>query len=231
MASPTLYARFEPRLYERVLQAAEVEGVSLSAFLRLAVSEHLGTVEREAKERAELMAEARRFLAVPPGEAAVDRDFHSLVDRYVRFLESAAGRLSEAEQRGRARALVEIVNGALVDADGQEITFAEFRPEASPVGLESAGTPRRRGFLKAALAAERARALLQAPPPVSPLPSAAGLLGEARTRELWTQAISWPGWRRVFCGQHGVVPCALGEVDRCYLSCRLGATGNGSEVA
>jgi hypothetical protein len=74
VASPTLYARFEPKLYERVVAAAEAEGLSLSAFLRETVSEHLGTVEREAAERAALLAEARRFLAAPAGAAAADRD-------------------------------------------------------------------------------------------------------------------------------------------------------------
>jgi hypothetical protein len=37
VTSPFLHARFEPRLYERVLRAAEAEHVSLSAFLRMAV--------------------------------------------------------------------------------------------------------------------------------------------------------------------------------------------------
>jgi hypothetical protein len=55
------------------------------------------------------------------------------------------------------------------------------------------------------------------------------LLGEARTRELFSQALGWPGWRPVFCGQHGMVPCAPGsDGTRCYLSCTI---PTGPEVA
>ncbi len=96
-----------------------------------------------------------------------------------------------------------------------------------PRGRRSGGAgagrhARRRGFLRAALAAERARALLAALPEPSPAPSAAGLLGEARTRKLWTEAVSWPGWRRVFCGQHGIVPSApSSDGTRCYLGCTI----------
>ncbi len=220
MASPILYARFEPRLYERVLQAAEAEGLALSAFLRMAVSEHLGTVEREAAERAELLAEARRFLAAGPGTTDVDLRARRLVERYVAALDSTAGRISEAEQRGRARALREVAFGALEPIDGTEVTFGEFRPDGPPVALE-ATSPRRRGYLREHLAAERARALLQAPPPASSLPSAAGLLGEERTRELWNEAIGWPGWRRLFCRHHGIVPSSPDDSGRCYLGCSV----------
>jgi hypothetical protein len=118
--------------------------------------------------------------------------------------------------------LVEIANGALEPLDGQELAFPEFRPGSPPVDLE-ATTPRRRGFLRAALATERARALLQAAPPPSPPPSAAGLLGEARTKELWDQTVGWPGWRWAFCDQHGMVPSAPSSDGqrRCYLGCSL----------
>ena len=210
--------RLTERIHGRVLEAAQAEGLSVSGWVRRAILDRLDDSGREAAERAALLAEARRFLA-NPGE---DRDAAGLVERYVRALETVSGRMSAAEQHGRARALAEIAAGALEPIDGEELTFGEFRPDSPPVALELAGTPRRRGFLKAALAAERARALLQAAPEPAPPPSAAGLLGEARTRELWDQAISWPGWRRVFCGQHGVVPCApSSDGARCYLGCTI----------
>lgn len=217
MASPFLHARFEPRLYERVMAAVRAEGSSLSEFLRAAVEAKLGAVEREAAERAALLAEARSFLA-DPGE---DREAASLVSRYVAAVEAQVGRLSLAEQRGRQRAVAEIAGGALKPLDGAELEVVASEQAAWPVVLETT-TPRRRGFLKAALAAERARALLQAAPPVPPPPSAAGLLGEARTRQLWGEAVSWPGWRRVFCSQHGIVPSApSSDGARCYLGCTL----------
>src|SRR6266508_3136962 len=173
VASPFVHARFEPRLYERVLQAAAAQGVTVSGFVREAV-------------------------------------------------EAQLGRLSAFEARGRARALAEIAGGALEPLDGQELTFAEFRPDGPPVALELAATPRRRGFLRAALAAERARALLEAAPEPSPLPSAAGLLGEARTKELFNEALGWPGMRPVFCASHGMTPCApSSDGARCYLGCSL----------
>jgi hypothetical protein len=193
VASPYVHVRMEPRLHERVVAAAEAEGLTISGWLRRAALDRLDDTGREAAERAALLAEARRFLAVPAGPTAADRDAYSLVDRYVKAIEAQAGRLSLAEQRGRTRALQEIAQGALEPLDGAELTLAEFRPDGPPVTLELAATPRRRGFLKAALAAERARALLQALPSPEPPPSAAGLLGEQRTRELWTEAIGWPG--------------------------------------
>jgi hypothetical protein len=218
MASPRVDLRLDGRVHARVLQAAQAEGLTVSGWVRRAILDRLGDSSREASERAALLAEARRFLA-NPGEG---REAASLVSRYVAAIEAAAGRLSLAEQHGRARALVEIANGALEPLDGEELIFPEFRPDGPPVALELAGTPRRRGFLKAALATERARALLQAPPEPSPAPSAAGLLGEARTRELWTEAIGWPGWRRVFCQTHGIVPSAPGsDGSKCYLGCSI----------
>jgi hypothetical protein len=221
VASPFLHARFEPKLYERVLGAAEAEGVSLSAFLRMAVLEKLGTVDRLEAERAALLAEARAFLAVTPGTSAVDREAHGLVERYVAAIEAQAGRLSLFEQRGRARALQEIADGALQPLDGQELTFPEYRPDGPPVVLETT-SPGRRGFLREELARARSRALLQAPPTSAPPPSAPGLLGEARTHELFNEALGWFGWRPVFCVQHGMVPCAPGsEGARCYLSCTI----------
>lgn len=218
MASPRLDVRLPERLRERVDQAAAADGLSVSQWVRKAILEKLGDEDAEARERAELLAEARAFLAIPPGNSTVDRDGYALISKYVAALESSAGRLSLAEQRGRARALAEIAAGALEPLDGEVLTFPAFSPGDPPPALEVT-SPRRRGFLKAALAAERARTLLQAPPPPSPPPSAAGLLGEQRTRELWNQAISWPGWQRLFCAQHGIVPSSPDDPGRCYLGC------------
>src|SRR6266511_4081603 len=218
VASPFVHARFEPRLYERVLQAAAAQGVTVSGFVREAVEAKLDDASRLASERAKLLAEARSFLQDPDG----GREAHHLVSCYVAAVEAQAGRLSAFEARGRARALAEIAGGALEPLDGQELTFAEFRPDGPPVALELAATPRRRGFLRAALAAERARALLEAAPEPSPLPSAAGLLGEARTKELFNEALGWPGMRPVFCASHGMTPCApSSDGARCYLGCSL----------
>ena len=231
MASPFLHARFEPRLYERVLQAAGAEGLSVSGWLRRAALDRLSDTSREASERAALLAEARKFLVggVVARPSAADQDAYSLVERYVAAIESSAGRLSLFEQRGRARALIEIANGALEPLDGQELTFPAFRPDGPPVALELAATPRQRGYLKASLAAERARALLEAPPAIGLAPSAAGLLGEQRCRELFDEALGWPGMRPVFCASHGMTPCAPGsDGTRCYLGCTVPA---GPEVA
>jgi hypothetical protein len=158
-----------------------------------------------------------------------------LIARYVKALESSAGRLSLAEQHGRTRALREIAAGAFEATDGEVV---ELRPygitdeSELPTVLDTT-TPRRRGFLRASLAAERAHALLQAPPPpAAPLATAAGLLGERRTRDLFDEAIRWPGVRSVYCAQHGVTPCAPGsEGERCYLGCTIPTTGSGPEVA
>jgi len=210
--------RLTERIHGRVLEAAQAEGLSVSGWVRRAILDRLDDSGREAAERAALLAEARRFLA-NPGE---DRDAAGLVERYVRALETVSGRMSAAEAHGRQRALQEIASGALEPIDGEELTFPEFRPDGPPVALELTGSPRRRGFLRAALAAERARALLQAAPEPAPPPSAAGLLGEARTRELWTEAVGWPGWRRVFCQMHGIVPSApSSDGTRCYLGCSI----------
>jgi len=211
--------RLDQRVHGRVLQAAQAEGLSVSGWVRRAILDRLGDATREASERAALLAEARRFLA-DPGEG---RDAAGLVSRYVRALETVSGRMSAAEAHGRQRALLEIARGALEPLDGEELTYGEFRP-GPPPALELAGTPRRRGFLREQLARERARALLAAPPVIPPAPSAAGLLGEQRTRELWSEAISWPGWRRIFCSVHGVVPCApSSDGARCYLGCSIPA--------
>jgi hypothetical protein len=67
-----------------------------------AVEDHVGALEREAAERAALLAEARRFLAVPAGSSPADREAHHLVERDVQALEATAGRISAAEARGRA---------------------------------------------------------------------------------------------------------------------------------
>lgn len=229
MVSPILYGRFPERLATRVLEAASSEGVTVSKWLRQAALERLGAVSSAETERTALLAEARKFLALPPGDNAVDRDVYKLVERYVAAIESTAGRLSLAEEHGRARALIEIANGALEPIDGTEVTFGEFRPDAPLVVLETT-TPRRRGFLRETLARERARALLQAPPLPSPAPSAAGLLGEERTKELWLQATRGalrPAWG--FCRQHGMVPLAetMDGRRQCYLGCSL----DGPEVA
>jgi hypothetical protein len=216
-----LYGRFPERLHARVLEAAEALGLTLSQFLRMAVEEKLGTVDRLEVERAALLKEARAFLAVTPGTSAVDREAHSLVERYVAAIEAQSGRLSLFEQRGRERALIEIANGALEPLDGQELAFPEYRPDGPPVVLETT-EQRRRGFLKAALAAERARALLQAPAPAPPPPSAPGLLGEARTRELFDEALRWPRMRPTYCPTHGITPCAPdSDGRRCYLGCTI----------
>jgi hypothetical protein len=128
LASPYLHARFDPGLHERVLQAAETEGLSLSALLREAVEAKLGAIEQKAKERATLLAEARKFLTETP-RGAGDRDAAHLVERYVKALETAAGRICEAEQRGRGRALQEIALGALEPLDGEELALGEFTPD------------------------------------------------------------------------------------------------------
>ena len=73
MASPTLYARFEPKLYERVVAAAEADGLTVSGWLRRAALDRLGDTSREAAERAALLAEARRFLSVDPNGSQADR--------------------------------------------------------------------------------------------------------------------------------------------------------------
>jgi hypothetical protein len=228
VASPFLHARFEPKLYERVLRAADAEHVSLSAFLRMAVEEKLGTVERLEAERAALLAEGRAFLA-NPGTTDVDLQVASLVERYVKAIESNAGRLSLAEQRGRARALQEIAAGALEPLDGAELTFPEFHPDAPLVGLETTA-PRRRGYLREQLARERARGLLQVPAPMPPPPSATAMLGEGAARELFRQAIGWGNVKSVYCGTHGIVPNSPERPDRCYLGCRIDASDNGPEA-
>jgi hypothetical protein len=117
--------------------------------------------------------------------------------------------------------------GALEPLDGTEVTYSDFQPDGPPAALETT-EPRKRGFLKAALAAERARVLLQAPAPPAPPPSAVGLLGRERTKVLWDQATRWPGWRWAFCRHHGIVPST--EADdgggrRCYLGCSLDTPG------
>lgn len=100
------------------------------------------------------------------------------------------------------------------------------------MALELAGTPRRRGFLREALAAERARALLAATPVIPPAPSSAGLLGERRTKELFREAAGWLGVRWVFCKVHGMVPSApSSDGSRCYLGCTIHRGGDGPEAA
>jgi hypothetical protein len=225
-----MYVRLTERVHTRVHEAATNQGMSLSSWLRRAVLAHLDDASREASERAALLAEARRFLAGPVGDRQVDRDGHRLIERYVAAIEAQAGRLGMAEARGRQRALAEIAQGALEPLDGEELTFGEFRPD-TPVVLELAASPRRRGFLKATLAAERARALLQEAPAVPPAPSAADVLGEARVRELWNQVASWPGRRLAFCPQHGMALTAPGDGDRCYLGCRIPGADDGPEAA
>lgn len=217
MASPILYGRFPERLATRVLEAASSEGVTVSKWLRQAALERLGAVSSAETERMALLAEARRFVAANRGGDGV-----SVVERLAGFLELVDGRISRAEQHGRQRALAEIADGALEPVDGEVIALANFGTTEVPAILETPVPVRKRGWLRVALAEERARALLQAPPEASPVPSAAGLLGEARTRELWTEAIGWPGWRRVFCSVHGIVPCAPGsDGARCYLGCTI----------
>jgi hypothetical protein len=225
-----VHARLEPRLYQRVLAAAEAEGLSLSALLREAVEEHLGTVEREAAERAVLLAEARKFLAVPAGSTAAYRDAYRLVERYVEALEATAGRLCEAERRGRARALQEVAAGAL-----EPLTAKSHLPgvppgrapcgpgddRAAPPRVPAGGAGRRAGPGAASGAAAAVPAAL-----------GAGLLGEQRTRELFRQAAGWPGARWVFCAHHGMAPSApSSDGERCYLGCQVGRGGNAPEAA
>src|SRR6266498_2779354 len=93
VASPFVHARFEPRLYERVLQAAAAQGVTVSGFVREAVEAKLDDASRLASERAKLLAEARSFLQDPDG----GREAHHLVSRYVAAVEAQAGRLSAFE--------------------------------------------------------------------------------------------------------------------------------------
>jgi hypothetical protein len=148
----------------------------------------------------------------------------------VQAIETPAGRLSRAELHGRARALAEIADGALEPLDGAELEVVPLDVAAMPVVLETT-SPRRRGYLREELARERARALLQAPAPMSPPPSATAVLGERAARELFRQAIGWGNVKSVFCVTHGVVPNSPERPDRCYLGCRIDATDNGSEVA
>jgi hypothetical protein len=96
MASPIVRVRLPERVHARVLQAAAAEGLTISGWLRRAALDRLGDAAREALERAELLKEARAFLAVAPGDTAVDRDAYSLVSRYVQAIEAQAGRLSAA---------------------------------------------------------------------------------------------------------------------------------------
>ncbi len=137
-------------------------------------------------------------------------------------------RLSDATREAAERAALLAEARSFLAAPGSDREAASLVSryvaaiEAQSGGAGAGRHARRRGFLRAALAAERARALLAALPEPSPAPSAAGLLGEARTRKLWTEAVSWPGWRRVFCGQHGIVPSApSSDGTRCYLGCTI----------
>jgi hypothetical protein len=231
MASPRLYVRADQRLFERVLQAAEAEGLTISGFVRRAILDRLEDSGREAAERAALLAQARKFLA-----AHRDGGYEvSIVERLAGFLEEVGGRISKAEQHGRRRALAEVAAGSLeaLAPDGEVLELADFRLRSEadlPVILETP-PPRRRGFLRLSLVEERARELLATVPEPAPVPSAAGLLGEASTRELWNEAVGWPGWRRLYCPVHGVVPSAPSNPDRCYLGCRVSTGGDGPKVA
>ncbi len=221
MASPRVALRLTERVHGRVLEAAQREGLSVSGWVRRAILDRL---EQAAKDsEAALLDEARRYVTAHPGAYESD-----LIDGYIRLLEAVAGRLSAAERHGRARAVAEIVGGALEPLDGEVITLAPYHAEM-PVVLETT-PPRRRGFLRLSLVEERARELLATPAAPGP-PSQAGLFGERATRELFRQAISWGDTRSLFCRWHGVVPSAPNAPDRCYLGCRVETSGDGPEVA
>jgi len=229
MASPRVALRLDERVHARMLQAAEVEGLSVSGWVRRAILDRLDDASREAMQRAELVSQARKFLADHrDGGYEV-----SIVERLAGFLEEVGGRISKAEQHGRRRALAEVVAGGLQPLDGEVLELAEYRLRSEadlPVILETP-PPRRRGFLRLSLVEQRARELLATAPEPAPVPSAAGLLGEASTRELWNEAVGWPGWRRLYCPVHGVVPSAPSNPDRCYLGCRVSTGGDGPKVA
>jgi hypothetical protein len=229
--------RLDERLHARVVEAAATEARDLSGWIREAIMERLGTASSAEAERVALLKEARAFLAVTPGTSAADREAHSLVQRYVQAIEAQAGRLSLAEQRGRARALAEIADGALEPLDGEVVSVGPYGigdERELPTVLETT-TPRRRGYLRAALAVERSRALLQrpAPPaaPMSPPPSTTAMLGERAARELFRQAIGWGNAKSVFCPVHAVVPHAPERPDRCCYGCRINPSDNGPEAS
>jgi hypothetical protein len=230
VASPTLYGRFPERLHARILEAVSTEGVTVSKWLRQAALERLEGAQAAESERVALVAEARKFLANHR-----DGGYElSIVERLAGFLELVDGRISRAEQHGRARALAEVAEGALEPVDGEVVSLGPYGvgdERDLPAVLETAVPTRKRGFLRQALARERAHALLQAPPEPGPRPSSAGLLGEQCVRELWSEAVSWPGRRRAFCVVHGVVPTRPGDPDRCYLGCRLDTSDDGPGVA
>jgi hypothetical protein len=232
-ASPFLYARFPERLHARVLEAASTEGVTVSKWLRQAALERLGAAEAVERERVALLSEARRFVA-----GHRDGGYEtSIVERLAGFLELVDGRISKAEQHGRQRALAEIAAGSLEalapdGSDGEVIELAPYqlRDERDlPVVLETP-PPRRRGYLRISLVEQRARELLAAAPAPEPLPRA-GLLGPEVAKDLYDQARTWPGARRVFCPAHGVTPCWPGEPSKCCYGCELPTTSDGPEVA
>jgi hypothetical protein len=231
VASPFLHARFEPRLHERVLEAAEAESVTVSKWLRLAALDRLEDATREARERAELVSQARKFLADHrDGGYEV-----SIVQRLAGFLEEVGGRISKAEQHGRQRALAEVAAGSLeaLALDGEVLELADFRLRSEadlPVVLETP-QPRRRGFLRLSLVEQRARELLATAPEPAPVPSA-GLLGPEVASELFTEAARWPGVRKVFCPVHGITPCwPSSGGSRCCYGCRISTADDGPEVA
>lgn len=168
-----------------------------------------------------MLAETRKFLAAHSGggyEVAI-------VERLAGFLELVDGRISRAEQRGRQRALAEIADGALqaLAPDGEVIELAPYRLRDDrdlPMVLETP-PPRRRGFLRLSLLEQRARELLAAAPDPQPLPRA-GLLGEQVASELFSEAIRWPGVRRIFCPVHGITPCApSSDGSKCCYGCEI----------
>jgi predicted DNA-binding protein len=223
VASPRLYLRLTERLHARVLAAAEADGSTVSKWVRKAI---LDTLERsEDTSQAALLAEARRYVTAHP-----DAYESELISGYVKLLEVVGGRLSLAEQHGRARALAEVLGGALEPLDGEVITFSEYQTSDVPTVLETPVPVHKRGFLREALAREHARALLEAPAaPAGPAAHPA-LLGEEAARELFRQATNWGNVRSVFCPVHAVVPHAPERPDRCYLGCPIATTDDGPEV-
>jgi hypothetical protein len=206
VASPILYGCFPDRLRARVVEAASIEGVTVSKWVRGGGPERLGAAEAVERERVALLSEARRFLAAHRDGG----DEVSIVERLAGFLELVDGRISRAEQRGRQPALAEIAAGSLeaLAPDGEVIELAPYRLRADrdlPVILETP-PPTRRGFLRLSLVEQRARELLAAAPAPEPLPRA-GLLGPEVASELFAEATRWPGARRVFCQAHGITPC------------------------